>query len=85
MDVNQIINQLMNRGLRTVLQNIMRSANPEQMTMAMMDRKFGNNPMWQQAKQMAQGGNAKEKAKNMFGERGIDIENVVDGIVKEIN
>lgn len=86
--VNQIITKLMNSGLKQIAKNIFSSANPEQMAMGLIDSYVRKNPqyapMWEQAKQMAGTGNVKEKAVNMFGERGVDIENVVDGVMKDI-
>lgn len=87
--VNQIISRLMNSGFKQVARNIFSSANSEQMAMGMVDAYVKKNPnlapMWEQAKQMAGAGNAKEKAVNMFKERGVDIEQIVDSTMKEIN
>lgn len=87
--ISQIMKKLMNSGFKQVARNIFASANPEQMAMGMVDSYVKKNPnlapVWEQAKQMAGAGNAKEKAVNMFKERGVDIEQVVDSTMKEIN
>lgn len=79
----------MNSGFKKIVRNILASANPEQMAMGMVDAFVQKNPnyssLWEQAKRMAGTGNAKEKAVNMFNERGVDIEKVVDATIKEIN
>lgn len=79
----------MNSGFKKIVRNIFASANPEQMAMGMVDAFVQKNPnysgLWEQAKRMAGSGNAKEKAVNMFNERGVDIEKVVDATIKEIN
>lgn len=86
--INQIIARLMNSGLKQVAKNVLASANPQQMAFGFVDSYVKKNPqyapMWEQAKQMASSGNAEEKAKNMFSERGVDIEEVVDGVMKEV-
>lgn len=82
--INQIINWMLNSGLKAVIRNVLNSANPSVVAMRIMDNKFGNNPMWSQAKQMADAGNAKEKAVNMFKERGIDIEALVNNTLNEM-
>lgn len=86
--VNQIITQLMNSGFKNVLRNIFNSANKEQMAMNMVNAYVKKNPqfapLWQQAQEMAGAGNAREKTKNFFSERGVDIEQVIDGVAKEI-
>jgi hypothetical protein len=78
----------MNSGLKQVAKKVLSSTNPEQVAMKMMDAYVGKNPqyasLWEQAKKMAESGNAKEKAANMFAERGVDIDNVVDSVMKEI-
>jgi hypothetical protein len=71
--------------MKTAIKNVLNSTNPGVVAMKIMDSKFGNNPMWTQAKQMANTGNAKEKATNMFKERGVDIEKLVNDTLKEIN
>lgn len=87
--INQIISRLMNSGLKQVAKNVLASANPQQMAFGLVDSYVKRNPqyapMWEQAKQMAGAGNAKEKAVNMFNEHGVNIEEVVDGAMKEIN
>jgi hypothetical protein len=74
----------MNKGLKSAIKNILSSTDPAAAAMKIMDVKFGNNPRWQQAKQMAESGNAKEKAKNFFSERGVDIESIVNNILNDI-
>lgn len=87
--INQILTRLMNSGLKQVAKNVLASANPQQMAFGLVDSYVKRNPqyapMWEQAKQMAGAGNAEEKTKNFFAERGVDIEQVVDGVMKEIN
>jgi hypothetical protein len=63
----------------------MNSTDPEKFAMRIMDAKFGNDVRWQQAKKMASSGNVKEKATNMFKERGVDIEALVNDTLNEIN
>lgn len=86
--VSQIISRLMNSGFKQILRNIFSSANPEQMAMGFMNQFVGNDPQklkyWKMAQEMTSTGNAREKTKNFFAERDIDIENVVDGVVKEV-
>lgn len=87
--VGQIIAILRNSGLKYMVKKILASANPEQMALGIMNAYVGKNPnlapMWKQAQEMARSGNAREKAVNMFNERGINIDEVIDGIAKEVN
>lgn len=86
--VNQIVQKLMGSGFKQIAKNVLSSANPGQVAFGIVNAYVNKNPqyapLWKQAQEMANSGNAKEKATNMFAERGVDIENVVDGVMKEI-
>lgn len=89
---SQIISRLMNSGLRQVARKVFASANPERMALGMIDALVGNNQkyaqLWQQAKDMAFSGTeqeARQKARNLYAERGIDVNEIVDGVMKEVN
>jgi hypothetical protein len=75
----------LNNGLGNIIKSILNSTDPNTAAMKLMDTKFENNPMWAQAKKMASSGNAKEKAVNMFKERGVDIEAIISQTMNELD
>jgi hypothetical protein len=78
----------MSSGLKKVAKNVLSNANPGEVAFGMINAYVKKNPqyapIWEQAKSMAADGNAEQKAKNMFSERGIDVVDIVDGAIKEI-
>jgi hypothetical protein len=78
----------MSSGAKQAVKKILSSANPEQMAYGMVNAYVSRNPqyapLWKQAQEMAGSGNAKEKAVNMFSERGVDVEEIINGVAKEI-
>lgn len=89
--VNRMIAGLMNRGLKQIAKNVFASANPERMAMGMMDAFIGKNQkyaaLWKQAKNMAFSGTeqeARQKAKNLYSERGIDVDEIIDSVMNEV-
>lgn len=89
--IGQILSKLMSSGLKQAAKKVFASSNPEKLAMGMIDAMVGRNQkysqLWEQAKNMAFSGTeqeARQKAKNLYSERGVNLDEVIDGVMREI-